>query len=161
MSIQTASQAETQVSTHFQELVESHLSWVSELGEGMVTAWIEDQHVTLTGEVDWTYQREAAEHAVRRLPCVGSVENRIAVTARTPLRNAEERLRNAMFRDPQIDADLVHVTVTGQTAVLSGQVKSLAEKRQAGLAAWISPGVLEVHNRLVVRPALSSRRSRP
>ncbi|PRZ15210.1 BON domain-containing protein [Nesterenkonia sandarakina] len=164
MSIQTASQArtqaETRVSTSLQELVESHLSWISGLDEGAVAAWIEDHHVTLTGEVCWTYQREAAEQAVRRLPGVGSVQNRIVVAARTSLRNAEARLRNAMFRDPQIDADLVHVTITGPTAVLTGQVKSLAEKRQAGLAAWISPGVIEVDNRLVVRPPASPPRSR-
>ena len=152
MSIQTASQAETGVSISLQEVVESELRWSLKLPEGSVTAWIDHRHVTLCGEVDWTYQREAAEQIVWNLPGVDSLENHIAIASRTPLRNAEERLRNAMFRDPQINPDHVKVTITGQTAVLTGRVKSLAEKRQAGLAAWISPGVIEVDNRLDVHP---------
>ncbi|WP_274616011.1 BON domain-containing protein [Nesterenkonia sp. YGD6] len=152
MSIQTSAQAETHVSTSLREVVESELRWISELREGNVTAWVEDRDVTLFGLVDWTYQSEAAERAVRNIPGVESVENQIATAARTPLQNAEERLRNAAFRDPRIDADHVVATITGQTAVLTGKVKSLAEKRQAGLAAWISPGVIEVDNRLDVCP---------
>lgn len=152
MSIQTAAQTETRVSTTLQEVVQSELHWTPELSEGAVTAWVDDRHVTLTGEVDWTYQREAAERAVRQLLGIDSLENQIAIAVRTPLENAEERLRNAMFRDPQIDPEQVIVTITGNTAVLTGQVRSLAEKRQAGLAAWVSPGVIEIDNRLDVCP---------
>ena len=48
--------------------------------------------------MEWAYQREAAVHGVLNLPGVDSVQNRITITPRTPLRNAEQRLRNAMFR---------------------------------------------------------------
>lgn len=119
--------------------------------EGVAVAVL-DRRVTLTGQVEWTYQRETAEQIVRGLPGVGSVENQITTAARTPLENAQERLNNARFRDPQIEPDHVVVTVTGQTAVLTGYVRSLVEKRQAGLAAWIAPGVTAIENRLDIRP---------
>ncbi|MGJ9404904.1 BON domain-containing protein [Nesterenkonia aurantiaca] len=131
--------------------VEAALTKSPSVPEG-IAAQVVDRNVTLTGQVDWTYQREAADQIVRSLPGVGSVENQITTVARTPLENAQERLNNARFRDPQIQPDHVVVTITGQTAVLTGYVRSLAEKRQAGLAAWIAPGVTAIENRLDIRP---------
>lgn len=150
--MKTAAQTETRVSTWLQEAVDAELRWTPELTGAGVTGWVNDRHVTLTGEVEWAYQREAAEQTVRKLRGVRSWENQITTVEHTPLQNAEERLRNAMFRDPQIDAQHVIVTVVARRAVLTGQVRSLAEKRQAGLAAWVSPGVVEIDNRLDVRP---------
>lgn len=151
--MQTAAVAQTDTSALLTGAVEVELRRISELPEGSVTAKVHDRCVILQGEVDWIYQRDAAELAARRATGVESVQNLIATAARTPLRNAEERLRNACFRDPQIDADHVVVTITGRIAVLTGHVESLAEKRQAGLAAWISPGVTAIENRLEVRPS--------
>lgn len=159
MSIQTADQAENLAHTSLRDTVESELRWAPELKDAEVIVWIEDRRVVLAGVVDWNYQREAAERLVRNLPGVESVRNQIGTAERTPLQNAEQRLKNATFRDPQIDPDQVVVTIAGQTAVLTGQVRSLAEKRQAGLAAWISPGVIAVDNRLNVCPMMTSRRS--
>lgn len=161
MSIQTAGKADRRASNPLRDIVESELRWASELCDVDVTAGIEDRHVVLAGLVDWKYQRDAAEQLVRSIPGVDSLENQIDIAVRTPLRNAEERLRNARFRDPQIETRHISVTVCGKTAVLTGQVKSLAEKRQAGLAAWICPGVTEVDNRLDVRPTEGWRGSRP
>lgn len=152
MPIETAAQSKTRVSTCLQEVVDTALRWIQELSRGPITAQVRGRHVTLIGQVDWAYQREAAEQTVRNVPGVESWENQITTVERTPLQNAEEPLRNAMFRDPQIDAEHVTVTVHGRRAVLTGQVKTLAEKRQAGLAAWISPGVVAIDNRLDVRP---------
>ena len=44
----------------------------------------------------------------------------------------------------------IAVVVTGTKAILTGHVRSWAEREQAGLAAWSSPHVTDVVNRLVV-----------
>nr|WP_255727407.1 MULTISPECIES: BON domain-containing protein [unclassified Nesterenkonia] len=71
---------------------------------------------------------------------------------RTPAENAEQRLKNAMLRNPQLDARDVRVTILGDTAILTGHVTSLAQKKQAGLATWACPNVTRIDNRLAVRP---------
>lgn len=118
-----------------------------------VCAEVTGHAVTLSGEVRWNFQRVAAIRAIQYLPGVHSVDNQITLGARTPAAAAEERVTNALVRSAQIDAEHVTVSMTETKATLTGHVRSLAEKRQAGLATWSSPDVTEVDNRLVVQPA--------
>lgn len=107
--------------------------------------------MTLTGEVEWDFQRVAAQRVVADLRGVKSLENQIALAARTPAENAEQSLKNAMFRNPQIDASHVNVAIIDHVATLTGHVSSLAQKKQAGLATWACPDVTQIDNRLEVR----------
>lgn len=116
-----------------------------------VKAEIEGHDVTLTGEVSWDFQRQAAKRAVQYLRGVHSVDSRITLISRASAADAEERITNALVRNAQLDANNITVTVTGNTVTLTGHVRSWAEKKQAGLAAWGSPHVTEVDNRIVVR----------
>ncbi|MGJ9373297.1 BON domain-containing protein [Nesterenkonia sp. CF4.4] len=131
-------------------VVERALTWATTVPR-TVKSRVLNRHVTLTGEVDWDFQRAAAQRAVEDLRGVKSLENQITLTARTPVENAEERLKNAMSRNPQIDARGVTVTIVDHTATLTGHVSSLAEKKQAGLATWACPDVTQIENRLDVR----------
>ncbi|WP_342357818.1 BON domain-containing protein [Nesterenkonia sp. AY15] len=117
-----------------------------------VKSQVLNRHITLTGEVDWGFQREAAQLAVQDLCGVKSLDNQITLIDRTPAENAEQRLKNAMLRNPQLDARDVRVTILGDTAILTGHVTSLAQKKQAGLATWACPNVTRIDNRLAVRP---------
>ena len=131
--------------------VERALTWADAVPRG-VKSRVRHRHVTLTGEVDWHFQREAAELAVQDLPGVDSLDNQITLSCRTPVETAEQRLKSAMLRNPQLDARHVTVTILGSTAILTGHVRTLAEKKQAGLATWASPNVTRIDNRLAVRP---------
>ncbi|MBU4556969.1 MAG: BON domain-containing protein [Actinobacteria bacterium] len=130
--------------------VEHALRWATNVPE-TVKAEIKDHLVILTGEVTWEFQREAAKRAVQYLRGVSSVDSRITLSARPSAADAEERIRNALTRNAQIDANHVHVSVAGNTVTLTGVVHSWAEKQQAGKAAWASPHATNVDNQLTVQ----------
>ncbi|RJN32523.1 BON domain-containing protein [Nesterenkonia natronophila] len=116
-----------------------------------VMAHISGRHVTLTGAVDSYLQRDAAEEAIRRLDDVESVDNRITLIIRSPIKNAEQHIRHAMLRNPMLDSSAIRITIIGHTAILTGHVGSLAEKKQAGLATWASSIVRSLDNRLKIQ----------
>lgn len=117
-----------------------------------VQAEINGHDVTLIGEVDWDFQRTAAKRAVQYLRGVYSVNSMITVKARPSAADTEERIRNALVRSAQLDGRDIHARVDGDTVILTGTVKSWAERRQAANTAWSSPHVSDVDNRIHVRP---------
>jgi len=130
--------------------VKRALNWASEVPD-TVQAEIEGHHVTLRGTVNWDYQRQAARRAVQYLRGVFRVSDAITLTERPSAADAEARIKDALTRNAQVDAQAIEVTVSGTRVTLTGTVASWAEKHQAGHAAWASPHVTEVDNRIVVR----------
>jgi osmotically-inducible protein OsmY len=109
--------------------------------------------VTLKGEVDWSYQRSAAESAVEYLRGVRSVVN--LITVKQPKASASEiqsSIERALVRTAETDADRIRVRVEDGHVTLTGTVRSWAEKQEAGLAAWRAKGVTRVTNDIVVQP---------
>jgi VCBS repeat-containing protein len=119
-----------------------------------VRAEVKDGAVTLRGEVEWAFQRDDAEEAIRHLAGVRSVTNSITVKPSDKAESGEvkERVENAIERQANIDAHGISVTTEGTTVRLSGRVRSLAESRAAVKAAEAAPGVTLVKNDLEVRP---------
>jgi osmotically-inducible protein OsmY len=115
-----------------------------------VKAEVKDHDVVLTGEVDWNFQRVAAKKAVQYLKGVATVDNRILLKARPSAADTQERIKNALTRRAQLDAEGIEVEVDGGKVTLTGRVPSWAERRQAADAAWASPHVSEVVNHIRV-----------
>lgn len=113
---------------------------------------VEKGCVTLTGQVDWHFQREAAGRAVENIRGVHTVRNEITLIPRPATEGAAEQIRSALRRDPQVNARHISVSVRDNIAVLTGYVTSLVQKRQAGASVWSSPDITTVENRLDVRP---------
>lgn len=107
----------------------------------------------LTGVVGWNYQREAAGEAVSGIPGVAGVHNRITLSPTLPFaaEEAAVNVKAALIRSAQTDARTIHVTAEGTELSLSGSVHSWSEFREAGDAAWATPGVTLVRNNLTVR----------
>lgn len=116
-----------------------------------VKAEIDGHAVTLTGQVKWDFQRRAAKRVVQYLRGVSSVDNRITLTPRASAVDTADRIRSAIVRNAQLDADAIKVIAAGDTVTLSGTVRSWAERRQADLAAWSSPHVGVVYNQITVK----------
>ncbi|MDQ0210419.1 hypothetical protein BMF89_01395 [Arthrobacter sp. SRS-W-1-2016] len=120
--------------------------------EGTVTVEVRNHAITLTGNVDWNYEREAAAHAVEHLRGVRSVQNLITLKGRASAFDTKTRVKNAIGRQAALDADRIVVAVDGTEVTLTGRVASWNERKAAGKAAWSSPHVSAVHNQLDVHP---------
>lgn len=132
--------------------VQHVLTWTSVIPHDAVKADVEDSVVTLTGSLEWNYQREMAEHLVEPLAGVKAVKNRITLDPRPHASPAETQalVRRAIVRHAVTDARHIDVAADGTRVVLTGTVSSYAEKRQAEIAAWSSPNVDHVDNLLKV-----------
>lgn len=118
--------------------------------QGKVKATVRDHVVTLTGAVPWNYQREAAAKAVGAIAGVKHVENHVNLTVEPYATVLSDKIRAALARNAALDAQKVTVTVEGDNVTLTGYLPSWIEKKQAGLAAWSSPGVKSVHNKIKI-----------
>ncbi|MGW3894675.1 BON domain-containing protein [Micromonospora profundi] len=112
--------------------------------------------VTLHGEVEWEYQRRAAERVVCRLTGVRGVSNGISVRPVAPLDSANlaERIVDALARAEATAAERISVRVHGDTVVLTGLVHSMPERAEVEQVAWSAPGIREVQNHIAVAPVL-------
>jgi osmotically-inducible protein OsmY len=108
--------------------------------------------VTLEGEVEWQYQREAALSAVRYLHGVIGVSNNITIKARVSPSDVKDKIKAAFHRSADIDARRIDVEVHDGRVILHGSVRSWTERDEAQQAAWGAPGVSAVENQIAVTP---------
>ena len=127
----------------------NRLQWDSAFPSGTVKAKVEKGWVTLTGEVDWNYQRDAAENDVRRLWGVIGVSNEIAIKPKPNASNIRDNIIVALDRS-WFDPAKVNVNAQGGKVTLTGTVESWYERDEAGSTAWAAPGTTSVQNDLIV-----------
>jgi osmotically-inducible protein OsmY len=108
--------------------------------------------LTLEGEVEWNYQRQRAEEAVRRVRGLKGVTNSIEVKPRVAPMEIRRKIEEALRRAAELDASRITVETTGNEVILRGTVRSWAERQEAERAAWAAPGVAKVDNRIIVSP---------
>jgi osmotically-inducible protein OsmY len=130
------------------------LKWNISVPHDRIKVKVDHGWITLEGDVDWYYQKEAAERAVRYLTGVKGVTNLVTVRAPTPApSDLKQKIKDALRRAAEFDADRIQVDVQGNKVILKGTVRSWAEMRDAERAARNAPGVTDVENRLTVEPA--------
>ncbi|HEX6044527.1 MAG TPA: BON domain-containing protein [Pyrinomonadaceae bacterium] len=108
--------------------------------------------LTLQGDVDWYYQKNAAEFAVKYLGGVKGVTNGIVVTPHVSTAVVKDKIEDALKRNAEIDARRITVQADNDKVTLRGNVRSWFEKEEAATAAWAAPGVKEVSNQIAVVP---------
>jgi osmotically-inducible protein OsmY len=117
-----------------------------------VEVQVQDGWLTLSGTVDWHYERAAAEDDVRKLAGVVGVTNNIVIS--NPLADhscIRSKIESALERHAEIGSKSIRVTVkNGNIVILEGRVDTWDERRAAQNAAWSTPGVAAVDDRLMI-----------
>jgi osmotically-inducible protein OsmY len=115
-----------------------------------IKAVVRNGWITLEGEVEWEYQRLAAERAVRRIKGLKGVSNTIQVKPRVPATEIKRKIEEAFRCSAEIDANRITVEVHDSEVILKGAVRSWAERQEAERAAWAAPGVRRVDNQIAI-----------
>jgi osmotically-inducible protein OsmY len=133
------------------EAARNALKWHSSINEDDIEVKVENGWVYLDGTVEWEYLKRAAENAVSDLIGVKGVNNSIDVKSKTiDSKEIKGKIAKAFHRSATIDSSAVTVTASGSRVILAGKVRSWAERREAENAAWSSPGVMAVDNKIEI-----------
>lgn len=126
------------------------IKWNTSLPEGKVMVRVESGWVTLEGEVEWEFQRNAAEHVVEKLKGVKGVSNMITIKPKIQASIVKSTIKNALERAADIEANRIEVETDGNKVILRGKVRTWAERKEVQRAAWSAPGVYSVENYLTL-----------
>ena len=129
---------------------EQALKWNTLVPLGAIKPTVDRGGVTLRGEVEWDFQRRAAEKAIRSLMGVVAVSNDITLRARPHVANLTHKIEQSLTRQAIREAKRIHVSVDGTTVKLTGVVHSWQERDAAQGVAWTAPGVRAVINELTL-----------
>ena len=128
------------------------LAWNTQVPPNKITVSVSNGWVTLKGELDWQFQKDAATRAVRVLLGVRGVTNLVTVKPHVTVSDVQAKIEAALKRSAEVDARRINVNVTDGQVTLSGNVHSWAEREEARHAAWAAPGVKDVQDRLSIVP---------
>lgn len=127
------------------------LTWDTEIPIDKVHLTVSNGWVTITGQVEVYFQREAVERTIRHLAGVRGVSNGLTVRQFGPApTDVKQRIERALVRNAETDAAQITVEIHGHTAILKGHVRSYLEKQAAEASAHSAPGITEVDNRLII-----------
>jgi osmotically-inducible protein OsmY len=116
-----------------------------------VRVTVQDATLTLSGRVDWPYQRRTAERAVRDIRGVRDLVNAMTVAPRAAVRDLEHRITRTLHHNADVDANRINVKVMRDCATLTGTVGSWLQREAAARAVADAPGIARVENLLTVQ----------
>jgi osmotically-inducible protein OsmY len=126
------------------------LGWDTMVPSDAIQAMVHNGWVTLTGSVDWYYQKKHAEEDVRKLSGVRGVTNTIEIKPSAQAEDVKRKIEEALKRHAEIEASAIQVTVRERNKViLEGKVGSWDERHAVENAAWSAPGVKSVEDRMI------------
>jgi osmotically-inducible protein OsmY len=126
------------------------LKWNSLLPADRIQVSVKDGWITLSGEVDWQYQRSAAEDAVRPLPGVVAVVNNLSSRSQVHVEHVRNRIENVLTRIAAARAARISVAVCGPIVTIHGKVHDQEERAAVKNAVELIPGVQHVEDLLTV-----------
>ena len=128
----------------------NRLAWDTGTPRDAVKIKVEQGRVTLTGQVEWHFQKEAAEREIRNLMGVLGVSNQITIKPRVDTAHLQDDIQLALHRSIFFQPENVHVTAQDGRVKLTGTVNSWQERRTAASTAWAARGATSVENDLIV-----------
>jgi osmotically-inducible protein OsmY len=130
--------------------VVQRLDWNTSIPAGNVKAKVENGWVTMTGRVEWHYQKDLAAEEIRHLTGVTGVTNQIEIKQPVSQADVQKRIEEALKRDAEVEARAIKVRVADSRVTLEGKVRTWAERQAAERAAWSTRGVANVVDNIAV-----------
>jgi osmotically-inducible protein OsmY len=125
-------------------------TWDTMIPEENILVKVENGWVTLTGTIDWFYQRDAAKKAAGKIHGVVGVTDLTQIRQTPKVGDIRGRITAAFKRSAELDADGLTVMTQGGKVTLTGKVKAWNERRLAEEAAWAAHGVTSVEDKITV-----------
>ncbi len=137
--------------TDIAQAVVNALKWHASVQENRIKVTVENGWVSLEGTVNWAFEKEAAKLAIENLMGVIGVSNLITIEPKVSTTDVKAKIRSAFQRNSSIDANNIIVETIGSSVILTGTVRSFAEKQDAEDAAYKAIGITDVDNQLEVK----------
>jgi osmotically-inducible protein OsmY len=128
------------------------LKWDYEVPDDKVKVVVKDGWVTLSGNVDWQFQKDAAYRCVRYLLGVVGVTNNVSIKPSTKWIDVKTKIEDAFRRNADLDERRIFVVTNDGRVTLTGTVRNWSERNAAVSGAWSAPGVTWVEDDLVISP---------
>ena len=126
------------------------LAWDVSVPRDAIQVKVEEGWITLTGQVDWKFQKETAEQDVRRLFGVVGVSNQTTIKPRVDAPDIRDDIVHALHRSWLFDPNTISVSAEGGRVRLTGTVHSVHDRQVAAETAWAAPGATAVENDIAV-----------
>jgi osmotically-inducible protein OsmY len=127
------------------------LEWYAIVPQEAVHVTVQRGRVTLSGQVNWQYQKKAAEDAVRKLSGTIGISNNITIAPKVEPSDVQKKIEDALRRRAEVEAKTIRINVRDRNKIsLEGMVDSWDEREAAENAAWSVAGVQAVDNRLTI-----------
>lgn len=127
-----------------------NLEWFTTIPEERIILKVQDGWISLEGTVDWNYQKEAAQAAVKDLIGIKGISNSIKVKAEQKKGNLKDKIKETFLRSTLLEPKIIDIRIVGQKVILSGNVYSWSEKELAEILTWNFSEVSEIENNIEV-----------
>ncbi len=137
--------------TDLAEAAANALRWHVSTCSSQIKPVVKDGWITLSGQVQWGFQKTSAENVVRHLLGVKGVSNDIQVANAVKAADVKQKIEEAFKRHAMLEASGIEVKVDSSKVILKGHVHTWQEREDAARAAWAAPGVVNVENQLFLQ----------
>lgn len=125
-------------------------TWNSLIPEQGIEVKVEHGWVSLAGKANWHYQSKEAARVAAQINGVTGVSNTIKIANQAHVSDVRKGIEDAFRRQAELDARSVTISLDGDSVTLDGKVRAWSERQAAERAAWASPGVAHVIDRISV-----------
>ena len=127
------------------------IAWATTIPTGTVQITVRNGWIILEGEVEWWYQKNAAETVMRSISGVHGVSSSISIKPTDKIAAVGMGIEAAIERNAMLDASKIRVEIVGSKVILHGTVRTLAQREEAERIAWAAQGVFSVEDHLAVK----------
>ncbi|AFY92396.1 BON domain-containing protein [Chamaesiphon minutus] len=127
------------------------IAWATTIPKGSVEITVRNGWIILEGEVEWWYQKNAAEIVMRSISGVHGVSSSMSIKPNDKIPAVGMGIEAAIDRSAMLDASKIRIEIVGSKVILHGTVRTLAQREEAERIAWAAQGVFSVEDHLAVK----------